>query len=136
MKVNIETNTNGKSKHTEEARLVIINKLSIGQNNQTYFPGDPFQGELRAHFEPTGFTHGSWNVEGYGLILGDRQWLKEFKVGLRALGLSKAAVSNVKYNVLETQGYEYVSLDIGQPFWASWKRLEKQAVAETFLVNA
>lgn len=136
MKVNIETNTNGKSKHTEEARLVIINKLTIGQNNQTYFPGDPFQGELRAHFEPHGFTHGSWNVEGYGLIVNDRQWLKEFKAGLRALGLSVKAVQNVKYNVVEVQGNDYVSLEVGQPFWASWQRLEKKAVAETFLVNA
>jgi hypothetical protein len=38
------------------------------------------------------------------------------------------------------QGENYVSMDIGPVFYASWKRLEKkieqQAVNDTFLVNA
>lgn len=125
MKVSISANTNGKGKWTTETRAVDIVKLTIGHSSHAFFPEDPFKGELRAHFEPHGFTHGSWNVEGHGLIFGDRLWLKEFKAGMRIAGFSIKAAQNIKYGELELQGDDYVSLDVGPAFYASWQRLNK-----------
>ena len=127
MQVNIEAHTNGKSQWTEEERMVQIIKLDIGYSSLTYYPEDPFRGELRAYFEPSGFTLGSWNVSGYGLIYKDRLWLKEFKAGLRQLGLSIKAVQNVGYSEECQQGNDYVSLDVGSTFYASWVRLQKKS---------
>ena len=134
MQVNIEAHTNGKGKFTVEERMVQIIRLGIGYSSLTYYPEDPFRGELRAYFEPSGFTPGSWNVAGHGLICADRLWLKEFKAGLREAGFSIKAASNVKYNDREMQGDNYVSMDVGPVFYASWTRLNKigrQAAIET-----
>lgn len=140
MKVTINTNTNGKGKGTDEIRVVTITELKIGYSNQTYFPGDPFEGELKAYFDPFGFTIGSWHVPAFGYINGDRLWLKEFKAGLRELGLSIKGVQNVSYGVEERQGQDYVSLAVGDAFYKSWlrlqKKLEQKAVDDTFVVNA
>ena len=143
MKVNIIAHTNGKGHWTVEERMVQITKLGIGYSSLTYYPEDPFHGELRAYFEPSGFTPGSWNVPGHGLIYTDRLWLKEFKAGLREAGFSIRAVQNVSYNKQGGQGMQgrdYVSMDIGPTFYASWKRLlkkiEQESVDNTFLVNA
>lgn len=125
MDVSIIANTNGKGLWSEEARSVLISKLAIGYSNQTYYPGETFYGELCAYFEPSGFPPNSWNVPGYGLIYTDKQWMKEFKAGLRELGLSVKAVQNVHYSEQGMQGLDYVSMDIGPAFWASWKRLNK-----------
>jgi hypothetical protein len=127
MKVNIESHTNGKGYWSEEERLVIINRLDIGYKSTDYYPEDPFHGELRAYFEPSGFTVGSWNVRGYGLIYTDKLWMKEFKAGLRALGLSIKAVQNVSYSEQGMQGDDYVSMDVGPAFYASWKKLVEKA---------
>jgi hypothetical protein len=140
MKVDIEAHTNGKGKFTVEERMVQIIKLGIGYSSLTYYPEDPFRGELRAYFEPSGFTPGSWNVAGHGLIYSDRLWLKEFKAGLRAAGFSIKAAANVRYSDQGMQGDNYVSMDVGPTFYASWKRLlkkiEQDSVDNTFLVNA
>jgi hypothetical protein len=139
MKVEIKANTNGKGHWSEEQRLVIINKLGIGYSSLVYYPEEPFHGELRAYFEPSGFTHGSWNVAGYGLIYTDRQWMKEFKAGLRELGLSIKAVQNVSYSEQGMQGNDYVSMDVGPAFYTSWQRLQKKLAKEeeaaTFIEN-
>jgi hypothetical protein len=129
MNVNLETHTNGKGLWTTEQRLVIINKLSIGYNSQIYYPEDPFNGELRAHFEPHGFTTGSWNVPGHGLIYTDKLWMKEFKAGLRSLGFSIKAVQNIGYSEQGMQGDDFVSMDVGPVFYASWNRLLKEKMA-------
>lgn len=126
MKVLINTNTNGKGKWSEEERLITIIKLGIGYSSLTYYPEDPFRGELRAYFDNSGFTLGSWNVPGHGLIYTDRLWMKEFKAGLRQLGLSIKAVQNVSYNEKDLQGENYVSMDIGPNFYKSWLRLQAQ----------
>jgi len=125
MKVDIKAHTNGKSKWSTETLMVQIIKLDIGRSSLTYFPEDAFKGELRAYFESHGYTDGSWNVDGHGLIYGDKLWLKEFKQGLRDAGFSIKAAQNVKYNDIELQGYDYVSLEVGPMFYASWMRLNK-----------
>jgi hypothetical protein len=140
MIVSIETNTDGKGLCNEEARQVLITKLDIGFNSLKMFPESPFHGELRAYFDPSGYTPGSWNVDGHGLIYGDKLWMKEFKKGLRELGLSIKAVQNVKYYEQELQGSNYVALDVGAVFYASWQRVNKELAmkedAATFMVNA
>ena len=125
MRVNIEVNTNGKGLWSEEARLVIINRIDIGYSSLKYYPEDEFNGELRAYFDPFGFTRGSWNVPGFGLIYTDKLWMREFKKGLRAAGFSIKAVQNVSYSEQGMQGDDYVSMDIGPAFYASWKRINK-----------
>jgi len=139
MKCNIEARTNGKGHWSDEERLVIIHKLEIGYSSLNYYPEEPFHGELRAYFEPHGFTRGSWNVAGYGLIYTDRQWMQEFKIGLKELGLSIRAVQNVNYSEQGMQGQDFVSMDVGPAFWKSWSRLlKKQAKEEeatTFMDN-
>ena len=126
MKVSISANTNGKGHHTEEQRLVIINRLDIGYSSLTYYPEEPFNGELRAYFDNSGFTLGTWNVPGHGLIYTDRQWLKEFKAGLRDLGLSIKAVQNVGYSEHGMQGDDYVSrwTDNLFRFCTKWRAVE------------
>lgn len=136
--ININATTDGKGKGTDEIRLVTITALKIGYSNQAYqtaFPGDPFAGELRAYFEPHGFTIGSWNVDGHGLIHGDRQWLKEFKAGLRANGFSIKAAQNVKYGEKILQGKDYVSMEVGQNFFASWMRFQSEAAKQALAIE-
>ena len=125
MLCHIETHTNGKGLWTDEQRLVIINKIGIGFSSLTNYPEDPFYGLIRAYFEPHGFTTGSWNVDGHGLICSDRLWIKEFKAGLRAAGFSIKAAQNVSYAEKDMQGLDYVSMNAGPKFYASWKRLNK-----------
>ena len=123
MIVNIATHTDGKGPNTDEKRLVIINQLKIGYSSLIYFPDDPFHGVLRAYFEPHGFTQGSWNTEGFGLIHSDKLWIREFKKSLRDIGFSIMATRNISYSALELQNAEYVSLDVGPAFYKSWKRI-------------
>jgi len=126
MKVNIEANTDGKGHWSEEQRLVIINRLDIGYSSLNYYPEDPFHGELCAYFDPFGFSRGSWNVPGHGLIYTDRQWMKEFKTGMRAAGFSIKAVENISYSEQGMQSSDYVSMDVGPVFYKSWIRLQKK----------
>jgi hypothetical protein len=126
MHVKIEAHTNGKGYWTEEQRLVIIDEVRIGYSSLGYFPDEPFSGELRAYFQPHGFTSGSWNVQGHGLIYTDKLWMREFKKGLRELGLSIKAVQDVYYSEQGMQGNNYVSMDIGETFYKSWQRLMKK----------
>ena len=126
MIVNIKANTDGKGLWTEETREVLITGLGIGYSSLVYYPEDPFYGELRAHFISHGYTVGSWNVDGHGLIYTDKLWMKEFKKGLRAAGFSILAVRDVSYSEKGLQGLDYVSLDIGVNFYKSWKRLNKE----------
>lgn len=131
MKCSIEANTNGKGAHSEEARKVLITEVKIGYSNQEYYPESEFAGELRAYFDPTGLSPGAWNIDAYGLICTDKQWLREFKAGLRTLGISIKGVQNIKYGEQGLQRHNYVSMDIGPVFYASWKRINKVKKNET-----
>lgn len=124
MNTNIITNTDGKGLWSEEVRVVEITQVKIGYKSTDYYPEDPFFGELRAYFEPSGYTPGSWHVPAYGLIYTDKTWLREFKAGLRALGLSRAAVADISYSEQGMQGTDFVSMDVGPAFYASWCRLK------------
>ncbi len=133
MKVEIYTCTDGKGPNTDEnARTVLISKIDFGYQSTTFFPDDPFKGELRAHFDPLGFVPGSWNVEGYGHIHSDKSWLRSFKAGLRDLGISIKGAQDVKYAELDRQGESYVTLDVGPVFYASFKRVAKKMKDEAY----
>lgn len=126
MDVDILTNTDGKGKNTEETRSVIISRLEIGYSSLDLYPEDPFKGELRAYFDPSGFTVGSWNVTGYGFIATDKRWLRDFKNGLINLGLGIKAAQNIKYSELHSQSHNYVALDVEHVFYTSWLNLHKK----------
>ena len=51
-----------------------------------------------------------------GLIYSDPQWIKEFRLLLKAHGFSYAAAENVDYSEKGMQGVNYVSLDAGRTF--------------------
>lgn len=126
MKTNIQASTNGRGHWTDEERSVTITELRIGYKSTDYFPEEEFAGELRALFDPCGFTPGSWHVGAYGLIYTDKQWLREFKQGLRVLGFSRRAVQDISYSEQGMQSGNYVSMDVGPVFYASWCRLQKK----------
>jgi hypothetical protein len=122
---NITATTDGKTGDADESHAVYITRLRLLSSHFKYFPDEPFKGELRAYFEPSGFTEGSWNKDAYGYIWNDKQWVREFKAALRDLGLSEKACYDVKYNPKDMQGDDYVSFEVTARFWASWKRLVK-----------
>ena len=128
MNTNIIAHTNGKGYWTQEERMVEIIRIGFGYKSTDMYPEDPFFGELRAYFEPDGFTPGSWNVAGHDLIYTDKQWMKEFKAGLRAMGFSIKAVQDVSYSEQGMQSNTYVSMDVGPRFYASWNRLVKKGL--------
>jgi hypothetical protein len=125
MKVSIITNTNGKGPNTTDSKSILISELGFGFKSTDLYPELPFNGELRAYFDPCGFTDNSWSVLADGYICGDRQWIREFKNALKAHGFSIKAVQSIKYSSLDRQGENYVSLDIGQTFFSSWNRLKR-----------
>jgi len=125
MQVNILTRTDGKGRWSEEKRDVLITKIKISYNSQDFYPEEKFSGELRAYFDGSGIGNG-WLVPVHGLIYTDKTWLKEFKKGLKAEGFSRRALSDISYSEQGMQGDNYVSLDIGKDFYASWKRLLKE----------
>ena len=126
MKVQIHARTDGKGHWTEETRLVLISKLLIGYNSHEYYPEEPFNGELRAYFDPAGNAPGAWSTDAWGLIYTDKQWLREFKRGLRAAGISIKGSRDVEFSEQGMQSTNYVSMDVGPVFYASWKRLQKK----------
>jgi hypothetical protein len=130
MYVELITQTSGTGPNTVDERSVIITVLSFGFMSTRMFPDDPFSGELRANFEGDGFTDYSWNTEAYGHICGDPGWLKSFKEELRKKGFSERAVRDIKYGDISRQGTDYVCLDVGQAFYASYRRLLKKMLAE------
>lgn len=123
MDINIFAHTNGKGLWSDEARPVHINQIGFGYKSTDYYPEDPFNGELRAYYENSGFTSGSWNNDAYGLIYTDKLWMKEFKAALRTIGFSQKAVQNISFSEQGMQGSNYVSMDVGPAFYASWCRV-------------
>jgi hypothetical protein len=69
-------------------------------------------GELRVYFDTK-----SWDVNKDGLIYTDRQFEKDLKELLTAIGLDN---SDVSYSEQGMQGDSYVSLDVGEAFIKSY----------------
>lgn len=68
-------------------------------------------GELQAFFDTA-----SWNCDEHGLIYTDSQWLDEFRSLMRTLGFSTRACDDISYSEQGMQGYNFVSMDVGEDF--------------------
>lgn len=111
--------TNGKGYWTKSVRFVPITKLEL--TIQAYHD-DPRQfGELRVYFDAEYWQVG-WSttlrpIPGVdGLIYTDPQWIKEFRLLLKAYGFGDNAINDVDYSEQGMQGDDYVSLDAGRAF--------------------
>jgi hypothetical protein len=68
-------------------------------------------GELCARFDTK-----TWNCDADGLIYTDGIWLDEFRALMRSLGFTRAAVNDITYSEQGMQGFNYVSMDVGEDF--------------------
>lgn len=103
-------NTCGNGYWSRERRPVKVKHIGIG-----YIDEDGKFGELRAYFNRT-----SWNIDKYGLIYTDDQWIEEFRKYITAeLGLPG---KDVTYSEQGMQGDDYVSMDIGKKFIDAWTK--------------
>ena len=101
-------NTNGKGYWSPVATAVTITDMRI-----SYLDDEKDFGELCVHFDTA-----TWNTEHDGLIYTDNQFLNELRVFLCTHGL---VGDDVSYSEQGMQGDDYVSLDIGGKFIASWE---------------
>jgi hypothetical protein len=100
--------TNGKGYWSPVATAVTITDMQV-----SYCDEDKDFGELRVYFDTA-----TWNTEHDGLIYTDNQFKNELRVFLCTHGL---VGDDVDYSEQGMQGDDYVSLDIGAKFIASWE---------------
>lgn len=100
-------NTCGNGYWSNVAKAVTIVDMQLGYVNDE---GD--FGELRVYFDS------SWNVNDHGLIYTDGQFLRDLNRFLIVHGLAL----DVDYSEQGMQGDNYVSLDVGKKFLASWAK--------------
>jgi len=106
-KVTAILSTNGCGYWSEVAKDVKVTGINLAYvNDERDF------GELRVYFDTK-----SWDVNKDGLIYTDRQFEKDLKELLTAMGLDD---SDVGYSEQGMQGDTYVSLDVGENFIASY----------------
>ena len=104
----ITLNTNGQGYWSDVAKAVEVVDMQV-----SYCSEEKDFGELRVIFNTD-----SWNVDQDGLIYTDKQFKTELVQFLNAQGLAGADVS---YSEQGMQGDDYVSLDCGAKFIASWE---------------
>lgn len=108
IKVNTVLNTCGDGYWSRAARAVTVTKLALGYTDDE----DDF-GELCVYFDTA-----TWDVNELGLIYTDSQFEDELSTFLTSIGL---AGGDVGYSEQGMQGDNYVSLDVGGEFLASWR---------------
>ena len=101
-------NTSGDGYWSTVAKAVRIVDMRLG-----YVADDKEFGELRVYFDTA-----TWDVEEDGLIYTDKLFLRELRSFLNAQGL---AGDDVDYSEQGMQGEDFVSLDVGADFIASWE---------------
>jgi len=106
-KVTAILSTNGRGLWSNVAKDVKVTGMNL-----SYISDERDFGELRVYFD-TKF----WNVNTDGLIYTDRQFESELMALLTQLGLDN---SEVGYSEQGMQGNNYVSLDVGEKFIASF----------------
>jgi hypothetical protein len=95
------------------AKAVTITDIQLGYiDDELDQHGRCTFGELRVYFDIA-----SWNVREDGLIYTDRGWIADLREFLNAHGL---VADDVSYSEQGMQGDDYVSLDVGELFLASW----------------
>ena len=100
-------NTNGKGYWSGARKAVTCKGIAV-----PYINDEETFGELRVYFDKA-----TWNVEADGLIYTDPLFIKELREKLHEAGL---AGNDVDYSEQGMQGSNYVSLDVGAKFIASW----------------
>jgi hypothetical protein len=103
--------TSGDGLWSAEQRAVEITGLCLSYVNDEDFIEDTF-GELRVYFNPD-----TWDTQQHGLIYTDKLFERELETYLNSQGL---AGGDVGYSEQGMQGDNYVSLDVGGDFIASW----------------
>jgi hypothetical protein len=88
------------------AKAVTILEVSLRNVNDEYDFG-----ELCARFDTK-----TWNCNQDGLIYTDGIWINEFRALMRSLGFTRNAVNNINYSEQGMQGYNFVSMDVGEEF--------------------
>ena len=105
-KVNWQTHTSGKGYWTRFEQTVTVVGVKLA-----YVSDEGDFGELRAYFDTK-----TWNVNEAGLIYSDPRWIDEFRALMRSLGFTRNAVNDISYSEQGMQGYNYVSMDVGEDF--------------------
>ena len=100
-------NTCGNGYWSTVAKAVEITDMRLG-----YVADDKEFGELRVYFNTD-----TWNVEQDGLIYTDSLFKQDLMAFITAHGL----VVDLCYSEQGMQGDNYVSLDVGADFIASWE---------------
>ncbi len=106
-KVNATLNTSGTGYWSTAQRAVEITGIELG-----YVSEDKEFGELRVYFNTD-----TWDVEEHGLIYTDKQFYVELQQLIKQQGLTV----DLSYSEQGMQGEDYVSLDVGAEFIASWE---------------
>ena len=88
--------------------------VEITDMRVTYVNDEKDFGELRVYFNTA-----TWDVNTDGLIYTDSDFLNELQLFLGQKGL---AGTDVNYSEQGMQGDNYVSLDVGGDFLATWER--------------
>lgn len=99
-------NTSGDGYWSNVKKAVEITDMRLGYVNE-----DADWGELCVFFNTD-----TWDVEKDGLIYTDKQ----FKIDLMAFIEQHGLVVDLCYSEQGMQGTDYVSLDVGKDFLASW----------------
>ena len=105
-KVNWQTHTGGNGHWSSATKAVTILEVWLSSINDE---GD--YGELCARFDSK-----TWNSDADGLIYTDSIWLNEFRALMRSLGFTRNAVNDISFSEQGMQGYNYVSMDVGEDF--------------------
>jgi hypothetical protein len=104
----VQFNTSGDGYWSNVSKSVEVTDMKLG-----YVSDDKDFGELCVYFNTD-----TWNVNTDGLIYTDSQ----FKQDLMAFVKEQGLVVDLCYSEQGMQGDNYVSLDVGAEFLASWAR--------------
>ena len=107
MQTNVVFNTSGDGYWSEVAKAVRVTGMSLG-----YVAEDKEFGELRVYF-----SEADWDCEEHGLIYTDSGFYADLQEFIKQQGL----VVDLCYSEQGMQGDDYVSLDVGAEFIASWE---------------
>ena len=103
MDVVMFANTDGKGHWTEEKRETQIDKIKI----ESVYSGD--DGKVIVYIKVK-VNARTWNTGRHGLIYTDDKWLREFKRGMKELGLPSRLANSIDYTEQGMQGRLHVSL--------------------------
>lgn len=98
-----ETDGGGLWSHAQKKvriKSLVIDHVSEYRAGSTYL-------SIKAFFDKR-----TWNVERYGLIYTDEQWLKDFRMALRKSGVPEKIAKNIDYTEQGMQGDNFVSLSV------------------------